>query len=353
MKKLKRIKFKLICYLIYIIFTIPTLQGQSCNDNNEVIGIITGTETSNAIYSSYSSTANSTWASNNWTGEVDFSGIAFDANRTCTLISPRHVLMATHYQRSVGSTIVFHNSNGDVHTAKLTAKQSVPDGLNPDITVGLLDVDVPVKYYKILNPSNEWITCLDNVLVVSTHHTRQASIREVSNISGLRIGFTSSNAVPTSYYASVVSGNSGNPNFLIIDGEPILISTFTYGGGGSGPFFSNPSNFNSINSIMASLGGGYQLETATCTCDTLSIEDVENASNNILVYPNPTSDILNLKYSQIISDIEVLDINGRLILKSPINAKETTVNLNYLQNGIYILKINSEYGTITKKIIIE
>ncbi len=261
--------FKLISSLIYVIFTVSTLQGQSCVEdiNSEVQGIITGTGTSNAIYSSYSSTGNSTWAAENWTGQVDLSGVAFDNNRTSTLISPRHILMATHYLRNVGDTIAFHDSNGDIHKAALIARQSIPGGLNPDITVGLLDVEVPVKYYKVLPPETDWGTCLDSALVISTHHTRTASIRELRLTSGLFVYYRPSSSVPTSYYAPAVGGNSGNPSFLLIDGEPTLISTFTYGGWGSGPFFSEPTNFSTINSIMTTLGGGYQLETTEmCIC---------------------------------------------------------------------------------------
>jgi len=269
---MNKYQFQLISSLIYVIFTVSTLTGQSCSDlvghiNGQVQGIIAGTGTSNAIYSSYSSVGNSTWATQNWTGQVDFSGVAFDANRTCTMISPRHVLMATHYQRNVGATVVFHDSTGVMHSATLIAKQSIPGGTNPDITVGLLDTDVPVKYYKVLPPQTGWINYLNSVLVVSTHHTRKASLREVGSIYGLYISFMESSAVPTSYYIPPVVGTSGNPNFLLINGEPILISTFTFGGPGIGPFFSEPSNFNAINSIMTSLGGGYQLETIdVCIC---------------------------------------------------------------------------------------
>lgn len=263
--------FKLTIILINVLFVTTTLSGQSCDGlgehiNNQVQNIISGTGTSNAIFTSYSSAGNSTWATSEWTGQVDFSGIAFDDSRTLTLISPRHVLMANHYQRGIGDVIVFHDSSGNIHSATLIAKQNVPGGTNPDITVGLLDVDVPVKYYKVLPPQTNWAICLNNRLVISTHHTRDASIRKVSSTSGLYINFSQSSAVPASYYAPVVSGNSGNPSFLMINGEPILISTFTFSNG-TGPFFANLNNFNDINSIMTSLGGGYQLEAYPCPSD--------------------------------------------------------------------------------------
>jgi len=183
---MNKYQLQLISSVVGIIFTVLTLKGQSCSNlvahnNSEVQGIIAGTGTSNAIYSSYSSEGNSTWATGNWTGQIDFSGVAFDNARTATLISPRHVLMADHFERAVGSTIVFHDSNGIMHSATLIARQSVPPGgLNPDITVGLLDIEVPVKHYKVLPPQTDCgISSLNGALAVSTHHTRNASLREV------------------------------------------------------------------------------------------------------------------------------------------------------------------------------
>ena len=261
-----RSNLKLISSFIYIIFTVTMLQGQSCDEyaeniNSQLQDIITGAGTSNVIYDSYSTTDSCVWAADNWTSEVDFSGIAFDDNRAGTLISPRHILMASHYQRNVGSSLVFHDSLGDIHTATLIAKHSVPGGLDTDITVGLLDVDVPVKYYRVLPPRNNWGDCIYNALVISTHHNRNAAIREVDNVSDSFVRFGQSSSVPSSYYALAISGDSGNPIFIIINGEPTLISTFTFGSWGAGPFFSTPYNFNAIDSLMTLLGGGYQLET--------------------------------------------------------------------------------------------
>jgi len=45
----------------------------------------------------------------------------------------------------------------------------------------------------------------------------------------------------------------------MVRGEPVLIETHTYGGEGTGPFFSTVPNYNEINLLMSSLGGGYQL----------------------------------------------------------------------------------------------
>jgi hypothetical protein len=54
-----------------------------------------------------------------------------------------------------------------------------------------------------------------------------------------------------------VNGDSGNPCFLIIDGVPVLVTTWTYGGAGAGPRIH--ALHNEINAVMTTLGGGHQL----------------------------------------------------------------------------------------------
>jgi hypothetical protein len=56
-----------------------------------------------------------------------------------------------------------------------------------------------------------------------------------------------------------VVGDSGNPGFLLVNDEPILLETHSTGGFGSGPFFSNPGNFASINRMIEDLGGRERL----------------------------------------------------------------------------------------------
>ena len=169
--------------------------------------------------------------------------------------------MAQHFQRAVGDVLDFHDENGQIYSVTLVSRQSIPGGLNPDITVGLLDVEVPLPYYKVLPPRDDWFEYLDGALLLSTHHPRNVSVRDIRSLSGLRISFGPTDLVDSSFYTPAVSGTSGHPLFVLVNDELVLVSSHTFGGFGSGPFFSNPSNFDEINRIMGELGGGYQLET--------------------------------------------------------------------------------------------
>jgi len=81
----------------------------------------------------------------------------------------------------------------------------------------------------------------------------------------------------------------------------------------------------------------------------------EFAENRISIYPNPTKDIITIKANQNIEMVTVYDINGRLLKTSEPTQRnsELEFQLEEFSNGIYFLKIQTELGTQTQKIIKE
>ena len=77
-------------------------------------------------------------------------------------------------------------------------------------------------------------------------------------------------------------------------------------------------------------------------------------STTINIYPNPTTGELRItNYELRIDAIEVYDVYGRNLLKSEtLNPKsETVINISHLSAGTYFLRITTEQGVVTKKII--
>lgn len=84
----------------------------------------------------------------------------------------------------------------------------------------------------------------------------------------------------------------------------------------------------------------------------LSVGEV--TSNTFSVYPNPASDAITISNDQnvMVSNVAITDMNGRVVKQ--VNAKnepETRINVSDLSAGIYMLTINSESGSITKKFV--
>jgi len=68
-------------------------------------------------------------------------------------------------------------------------------------------------------------------------------------------------------------------------------------------------------------------------------------NNQIFIYPNPVSDILYIK-SDNIQLVEIYDLTGRLLIKEALSS----INVNNLKPGMYIVKVTTVDGVTTHKV---
>jgi hypothetical protein len=218
------------------------------------------------------------------------------SQRCGVLISPRHIIFAAHFQINNNATIRFVDSNNNVITRTMVNKLTHPNYYNPtalfpDITVGVLDQDVPnsIGFAKIL-PLN-WYNYLPTLTIENDNiaggftipclysdQQKKALVTELRSLilppeftlpppgsipwpeSGRFTNTLFRTPTITSreaFFESIITGDSGSPAFLIINNELVLITVWTYGGAGGGTsllYFKND-----INDIMNTLGGGYNL----------------------------------------------------------------------------------------------
>lgn len=76
------------------------------------------------------------------------------------------------------------------------------------------------------------------------------------------------------------------------------------------------------------------------------------------VYPNPTSDILNINLGEQagrFDQVELFDIQGRLVYSQTLeqNIQQTQVGVNALSSGVYVLNISSSKESYSTKVIVE
>jgi len=81
----------------------------------------------------------------------------------------------------------------------------------------------------------------------------------------------------------------------------------------------------------------------------------EPESEEVKIYPNPTTGELTISCSELrIIEIEIYDIHGRKEKAERIKEKaggEIAMDISHLQAGIYFVKVFTEQGEITKKIV--
>jgi len=71
------------------------------------------------------------------------------------------------------------------------------------------------------------------------------------------------------------------------------------------------------------------------------------------VYPNPAIDKIYVEANSKISKLELLSMDGKILLMEEPNVTKTDVNIDAFPKGIYFLSIFTENGTVNEKIIKE
>ena len=73
-------------------------------------------------------------------------------------------------------------------------------------------------------------------------------------------------------------------------------------------------------------------------------------ASKIKVYPNPASDILTIN-NPIGEQIEIFDMEGRLIQTEAVNNETQTIQIQGLPSGIYMLRMREKTLQVSYKII--
>jgi hypothetical protein len=109
----------------------------------------------------------------------------------------------------------------------------------------------------------------------------------------------------------------------------------------------------SSRSAIVTVTGGEMTRTI---CVTQSAYDVnvgiaENTISDIEIYPNPTDGILRIESKECkINNVEICDLAGRVVFGQP-QGSPLQINVSHLSAGIYLVKIHTDKGIITRKVV--
>jgi hypothetical protein len=181
--------------------------------------------------------------------------------RAGTLISPRHLMWANHYSIPNGTVIRFVDADNNVVIRSILNSQQIGA---TDLRVGVLDSDVAGCSHAKVLPDN-WADYIPSSgLSIPVFILDQEEKALVVDVSSLSSSTKTIFGIPTdttrlSFYETIVSGDSGNPAFLVIDDQLVVLTVLTYGGAGSGTAIHAYKT--EIEDAMVALGGGYSTLT--------------------------------------------------------------------------------------------
>ena len=76
---------------------------------------------------------------------------------------------------------------------------------------------------------------------------------------------------------------------------------------------------------------------------------------SLSIYPNPASTMVTLSVSEQMagSTVNIVDVNGRVVMSEVLNAQTLTMNLSDMAKGAYFVRITGEETTVVRKLIVE
>ena len=92
---------------------------------------------------------------------------------------------------------------------------------------------------------------------------------------------------------------------------------------------------------------GYTFYGAETTFQTWT-EGVDEFGSSLKVYPNPTTNMLNVEGEGTVS-VEVYNTVGQRVMKQEVNGNKTLINTESLNNGIYFLRIFANDGNVLNR----
>ena len=85
-------------------------------------------------------------------------------------------------------------------------------------------------------------------------------------------------------------------------------------------------------------------------CSSVGVNESNN-EKDILAFPNPVNELLNISSDKTIEHYELMDATGKLILRKQVNCRQLNINTETLAKGLYFIKIKTKDAVYTKRII--
>ena len=87
--------------------------------------------------------------------------------------------------------------------------------------------------------------------------------------------------------------------------------------------------------------------------ETLATEEITNSTSDLSVYPNPTTNMvnINLANNKEIANVTITNILGKVVKTTTMNGENTQLSVKELINGVYFVSIETTNKVITKSLV--
>lgn len=192
--------------------------------------------------------------------------------------------------------------------------------------------------------TSDWMNDNKNIGIVSVHGTKDNTVpfkTDYFKAGGIPIALLSG-----SYIVDSVARANGNPSALKVfygqDHVPFSAQT--------------PTGFAYMDTTIKFVADFLYKDIKRVQSNTTSISNQTIDNIGLKVYPIPAKNSLNVLFennNHSSFDIELYDLNGKLLSSQSTNLNQVMIDRKDLLNGLYLIKVKSILGESFKKIIFE
>jgi len=119
-------------------------------------------------------------------------------------------------------------------------------------------------------------------------------------------------------------------------------------------FYDNTNAIGFANNKVANLIKQANIVDPQCYSNTLLSLNQFDTKNEIIIFPNPTSEIITINATNSINQVTIYSLDGKLVgtYKNPKTTNEYSINVQHFSVGMYSVSVQTSNGNFTKKIII-
>ncbi len=213
-----------------------------------------------------------------------------------------------------------------------TGTQTLSSGLTTSINI---DNDTGTTTLMLAGPSNKWFG-----IGFGNSNMNGTDILMTNGSSTLRDAYSTSNGEPLAEASQdwTLEVNS------VVNGTRTIVASRANNTGDSNDYVFNASagSLTVIWAVGSSTTYAYH-STRGVTALSVSLGVYENNLLSFEMYPNPVSDLLNIKLPTGTdkAEVSVFDYTGRLVSSKIISSNDTAIDVQKISKGIYMIRVDA------------
>ncbi len=280
----------------------------------------------------------------------------YNSAASTTPLQPTDVLVSgTYYVAQQEGNCISPKIPVAVRVTNISAPAVAPFTLCEGSTVADLNISEPtgISHKWFINSTSITELPLTDVLVSGYYFVVRVENGCESARTQVQVTINSRPASPTGASPQTFTDYAEISN-IIMD-EPNVIWYITYDDALNGV---NPLNQDmplvngtTYYAVIIGANGCPSLPTPIEVNIVLGVNDFD--LSKLKYYPNPVNDLLTITYADVITNVEVFDLNGRMVIKRDFDNQTVQLDFSSLSSGTYMLNIktkeNSQFVKIVKK----